>query len=306
LKTQSQDTEKILVRDRASGKVFVEKVLGDRLLRLAYRQPWRNLLGGILFSTGLPSRVIGAYCDSRWSRTKIAHTLRDLDISLEDYQVPETGYQSFNEFFTRHLKANARPFDPDPACLCAPADARYSFYPAIRDDTCIPVKGREFAIHALLGCPPEEAQEFRGGCVIVARLCPVDYHRYHFPAAGRVLKQWEISGRYESVNPVALALKLPIFTENKRTVSLLELDGFGKVAYLEVGAFGVSGIVQTHSGERFDKMSEKGLFKFGGSTVVLVLPPDAVKLAKDLVQNTRDGYETLVKAGETLGRTGAN
>ncbi len=302
---QSLQHGAIQLYDRASARLVTETVLGDRFLRLAYRQPWRRFCNLAMFGYPWPSRLLGWYCDSRLSRPKIDRTIRDLDIDMADFVQPDGGYRTFNEFFHRRLKAGARPFDPDPAVLCAPADARYFCYDRIDRNTCIPVKGSQFTISQLLGLPPEKTACFDNGCVMVARLCPVDYHRYHFPASGRLTRQWEIPGRYDSVNPVALALDIPVFAQNWRKVSLLELEGFGKAAYVEVGAFGVAGIVQTHKTPSFGKMDEKGYFKFGGSTIVLVLPEGTLRLDDDLVANTRADYETLVKAGQRIGTAGS-
>ncbi len=293
-------TQKILIYDRTTQQLVHERVLGDTLLRRSYQMPWRPFSRFLLFRFALFSRLMGWYCDSKFSRKNIHPTIRDLLIDMDEVEIPESGFTSFNDFFARRLKAEARPFNPDPAVLCAPADARYHVY-RLEDGTCLPVKGASFTAAEFLRCPPADAAGFRGGYAVVARLCPSDYHRFHFPAAGHVVDSYTIRGRYDSVNPVALSLKLPVFVENRRTVSLLDLESFGRTAFVEVGAFGVGAIVQTHRGREFRKMEEKGYFKFGGSTVVLLFGPDQIRLDEDLLEHSREGFETLVKAGMPLG-----
>jgi phosphatidylserine decarboxylase len=146
-----------------------------------------------------------------------------------------------------------------------------------------------------------QAESFTNGALAICRLCPADYHRYHYPADGGTLDSWDIDGRLHSVNPLALALNLPIFDQNRRTVNLLALARFGPAAFIEVGAFGVAGIVQTHRKNEFRRGEEKGYFRFGGSTIVLVFRPDTVAFADDLVAHSAEGTETLIRCGETIG-----
>jgi phosphatidylserine decarboxylase len=160
-----------------------------------------------------------------------------------------------------------------------------------------------FTLTALLG-PGHEAtaQSFTNGALAVCRLCPADYHRFHFPAAGRELSHWEVPGALHSVNPLALDLGLNVFAENRRQVSLLDLEQFGPAAFIEVGAFGVARIVQTHPHAPFTKMAEKGYFGFGGSSLVLVFRPGALTFDPDLVEQSRTGTEVRVLCGETIAR----
>ena len=116
------------------------------------------------------------------------------------------------------------------------------------------------------------------------------------------MDSWEIDGRLHSVNSMVLSLGIPVFDQNRRVVTLLDLERFGRVAFIEVGAFGVAGIVNTHEGPAFRKMDEKGLFKFGGSTLVLLFEPGRMVFDDDVLAHSDEGLETLVRVGETLGR----
>ncbi len=304
----TQISPNIHLIDRRTGSTVYETVLGDRLLRLACLPPVRGIARGLLFNSGLPTRLLGWYADSRWSRGKIAATIRDLAIDMADYETPAGGYASFNDFFTRRLKPGRRPFDPDPAVLVSPADCRLLVYERLSQATCFPVKGVSFTLEELLGSGPNaaaEAARLANGVLLVCRLCPADYHRFHYPAAGRTAATWTVPGAYESVNPFALAAGARPFSGNARRVSILDTAATGRTAFIEVGAFGVGRIVQTHPTEKFAKMDEKGFFAFGGSTLVLVFPQGTFQPDTDLCRNSAQGLETLIRAGEPLGRSTA-
>jgi phosphatidylserine decarboxylase len=137
----------------------------------------------------------------------------------------------------------------------------------------------------------------------VLRLCPSDYHRFHFPVGGKVGITKTISGLLHSVSPYALEQKIPVYCLNKRTICELESDSFGKVLIMEVGAMFVGSIVQTYrAGSTVKKGDEKGFFKFGGSTTLFFFEKNAMVFDVDLVKNTKDGFETYVKMGEGIGK----
>ncbi|MBN2452255.1 MAG: phosphatidylserine decarboxylase [Lentisphaeria bacterium] len=280
-----------------------EPVLGDRLLRWAYGGPQRRVLGWVLFRHLLVTRLLGWYADRRCSRGRIAGVIAGLGIDVTEFRDPPGSYRTFNEFFCRHLVAGVRPFDASPEVLCSPADARLLVYPELAGDACIPVKGSRFTVSRLLGPGHESAAAgFAGGSIGIWRLCPADYHRFHYPAAGREVERWQVPGAVHSVNPLVLRLGIDVFAGNLRHVTMLELERFGACACVEVGAFGVAGIVRTHAAGPFSRMAEKGYFRFGGSTLILAFPPGRVTFCADLCRRSAEGVETLVRCGETVGR----
>ena len=289
--------------DRAAGEVRRETVLGDKWLRLAYCSPIRGLLRWPLFGCAAFSRLMGWYLDRPMSRRKIAPTVRELGIDLDEAVVPEGGFPDFNSFFARALKPGARPLPEDASRLVSPADCRLTVYPTLDGGTVVPVKGVPYTVAELFGRErAEAAEEFAGGALMVCRLCPADYHRYHFPDDGRVGDYWTLRGKYHSVNPIALARGFRVFAENLRTVSLLTL-AHGRCAYLAVGAFGVASIHDFgRCGREFQRGETAGYFTFGGSTLILVFPKGVVEFDADLVEHSAQGVETLVKANEGLGR----
>jgi phosphatidylserine decarboxylase len=247
---------------------------------------------------------MGWYADRRLSRRRIPRVIEQLDIDITEFAEPPDSFATFNDFFIRRLKSGARPFDPDPDLLCSPADCRMLAFAGLDEMTTFPVKGLCFTIPSLVGLEKSApaVAALAGGPVVVCRLSPADYHRFHFPADGQLVENWQTGRTFDSVHPVALASGLPVFCRNIRHVWQLNLASFGPALFVEVGAFGVARIVQTHQGSTFSKMDEKGYFAFGGSTIVMLFAPGTLQLDDDLLRNTRENSETLIRAGETIGR----
>ena len=293
----------VLVYDRADESLVSEPILGDCWMRLAYSFPVRPVARRTLFRYSVFSRLMGLYADSRLSRRKIAKTIESLGIDASEFEKAPGDFCTFNDFFTRRLKPECRPYDAAPEALCAPADSRVACCRKLTPGTAFEIKGMRFDLRRLFGDPGESyVQMFEGGDAVVCRLSPADCHRYAFPVASRILKNWRLDGRLDSVNPVALRLGFPIFEENRREISILDGRRFGIVAYIEIGAFAVGGIVQTYGGIEVAKMQEKGYFEFGGSTIVLLFQEGKVQMDDDLIAHSNDGYETIVKMGERIGR----
>jgi len=295
----SKQLDVIEYYDRKTGALCRETVMGDAAIKWAYQAMSGKLFSHFLFGSSLLSRILGWYFDSSFSRKKIAKTISDLNIDASEFAKPQEAYCSFNDFFIRKLKDSARPFSTNKNCLLSPADGRLLVYNDIMSDTRVQVKGIEDSLHHLFA---RKIDDFNGGKVAVVRLCPADYHRYHFPCEGTVVEQVKVKGKYHSVNPIALGSKEKIFCLNKRSYTLIDTETFGRVAFMEVGAFGVAGIHQTFSGNHVERMQEKGYFNFGGSTIVLVFQKNTIEFEADLLENSLKGIETLVKVGETIAR----
>ena len=138
--------------------------------------------------------------------------------------------------------------------------------------------------------------------LFIARLCPVDYHRFHFPDDGHYLDLYRIPGRLHSVNPMALKAKGDILITNERHVSILQLKHFGKMAFIEVGATCVGRIVQLSPNDReFKRGDEKGMFLFGGSTVIGIGQPGAWELAPNILEHTNNRIESYLRLGHCIG-----
>lgn len=287
----------ILVVDRATGETFEEAVLGEKWIRWAYQNASARPVEKLLFRSALISRLMGAWFDSRFSRSKIRAVVDELSIDMNEAADPTDSFACFNDFFIRHLKPEVRPYSDAPGDIVSPADGRVLVFPELAEDVFVPVKGHPMSVRTML---PGIADRFIGGALAIVRLCPADYHRYHFPADGVITDARDLNGALHSVNPIALGAGPDVFGENKRSWTLIETDTIGSYCFVEVGAFGVGSIVNTRTSGAVRKMEEKGYFKFGGSTVVVVFEPGKVRFAEDLVANSAKGRETLVKLGQPL------
>ena len=127
-----------------------------------------------------------------------------------------------------------------------------------------------------------------------------DYHRYCYAFDGEKGENVRLPGRLHTVNPIANDF-FPIYKENAREYTILHTRAFGDVIAMEVGALLVGKIVNHHGQAPIRRGQEKGYFQFGGSTVVLLLKKDAALLDEDILENSRNGIETVVKFGERIG-----
>lgn len=287
-------------RDRRSGEILCETHAIEDQIRQLYHTPWGRLVLELVVSRKLASWYFGVKMGSPPSRDLIQPFIRQHHLDPGEFLDPVDNFTCFDDFFTRRLKPEARPFDPDPHVLASPADGKILVFPELKEGTRLPVKGALLPIERLLGMP---AEEFRGGAVLVIRLAPHDYHRYHFPDSGEAGPAREIHGCYHSVSPIALERVPDAFLRNKRTVTLFDSDHFGRIAYVEVGALTVGTIIQTYAAGRVERGQEKGYFRFGGSTLVLVFEPQRVTFDSDLVQDSHSGLEVQVLAGSGIGRS---
>jgi phosphatidylserine decarboxylase len=238
--------------------------------------------------------------DLSGSRKKIRAFIKKYDIDLDEIELPLNQYKNLNAFFSRKLKPDARPFIADPHPFCSPADGKVLAYPKLDAQTRLPVKGSHVDIIDLLSSR-ESAIPYRDGAALVIRLAPSDYHRYHFPVAGIATASAQISGRYYLVNPIALDVKPDLFAHNKREITHLETEHFGRIMIMEVAGWGVGRIVQTYQPGSVKRGQEKGYFQFGGSTLVLLFEPGRIIFDDDLIRDTQSGIEVQVHTGSQLG-----
>lgn len=297
---KEKSSKSILLRNRISGEIEKETVFGDKVLRFFYETLLGRGFWGLLFNTSFLSNLSGLYYDSSFSRKSIASLASTSGCNAGEAELPLEEYTSFNAFFTRKLKEGSRPFDPACEILSSPADGRIFVYENLQTNDPIPVKGAKKTLQELCcGILPENGKF----AVAVVRLAPVDYHRYHFPCAcEQESLPVVVRGKYHSVNPVALSKRPDLFVENTRQITLLTSPVFGQFYFLEVGAFGVGSIVQSSGAGKHEKLSEKGYFKFGGSTVILIFESEKIKWDTDLTESTVKGIESLVQCGMSIGR----
>ena len=261
---------------------------------LYHTVPGRCLLQ-LLIRPGI-SRAAGWFLDRAVSRHLVRPFIRATGLSLEDYE--KGPYPSFNGFFTRRVLPGRRPIGENPEELIAPCDGKLTAYP-ITEDAVFRIKHSDYSVEALLE-DTALAETFRGGTCLIFRLTPDDFHRYCFPDDGQVLASRFIPGVLHTVRPIAFE-RYPVYLRNSREYTFLETVHFGNVLQMEVGALFVGRIVNHPVTGPFIRGQEKGMFEFGGSTVILLLEPDKVLVDALFFENTRNGKETVVKMGTCLG-----
>lgn len=299
--------DSIYYKDRESGKVEKEKVYGAAALKLLYGNDWvSKILGPILLHTIVKypffSALYGKWQASPKSKKKIGPFLANFEMNASEFADDISQYNSFNDFFIRKLKPEARPIVPGDHTAMIPADGRYLFYPDISKVDGFVVKSEKFDLANLLD-DQELASQYAQGTMIMARLCPTDYHRYHFPCDCIPGSTKTINGWLYSVNPAALKKDIQIFTKNKRTLCKLNTLNFGPILFLEIGATNVGSIHETYQPHVFHKKGdEKGYFSFGASSLILLFEPNKILLDQDLLEATQEGLEIKCLMGQSMGK----
>ena len=287
--------------NRKQNKYEIEKVAGEKYLNWSYSSPSGKGLVELLLKKKLFSKLYGYYCDTKISSRKIKDFIKDFDIDMSLYTKTYDEYSSFNDFFIRSLNTSARTIDKNNNSLISPCDGKILAYDNINLNDLVQIKGFTYSLKELLQ-DNEVYNLYDGGTCLIFRLCPTDYHRFHFIDDGVCGDTTKIKGHYYSVNPIALKSVKKLFCQNKREWSVFHSDNFDDVIYVEVGATCVGSIIQSYSpNSKITKGSEKGYFKFGGSTVILFFKKDIVKIHDDLLTQTQLGFETSVLMGEKIG-----
>lgn len=295
-------TAPIYYFNRYSGRIECEEVYGERSLRWVYGNPLGALALHGVVKRGVFSRFYGWRMDRPASRKAIRPFVEKYRVDTTEFAEPIGSFRTFNEFFYRRLKPGARRIDPDLGTAVFPADGRHLVAVDSEHWPGILVKGGRLDLDDLVR-DPGMAERFRRGTLILSRLCPVDYHRFHFPVSGRVGAPRPISGPLFSVNPIALRRNLDIFIRNKRYVSKIDTEQWGSVLMVEVGATCVGAVEYTYTGgTQVTKGDEKGYFRFGGSSVITIFEPGRIAPAEDLLAHSSEFREVYARMGDTMGR----
>ena len=265
---------------------FLYKVLPGRLLLQLLIRPAN-------------SKFVGRVMDSGFSKLFIPRFVKSHNIDLSDYQDEE--YKSFNAFFVREVKAGMRPISLNPQDIIAPCDGKLTAY-KITEDSVFEIKNSVYDLKSMLK-DKKLADDFMDGTCLIFRLMPNDYHRYCFIDDGEVLSRKKIRGVLHTVRPIALK-KHRIYKKNAREYAVLNTENFGTIIQMEVGALFVGRIKNNPGIQKFKRGDEKGMFEFGGSTVVMLFKKEAVKVEGVIFENTDINVETIVKMGTVIGCKG--
>ncbi|HBV85192.1 phosphatidylserine decarboxylase [Desulfosporosinus sp.] len=287
--------------NRKTKSYEIERVAGEKVLNWTYSSPLGMSLLEAFIKKRMCSSLYGMYLDRKISTKKINPFITKFNIDMSIAEKRLQDFSSFNDFFYRKLKPNARTIASESHSLISFGDGKLFAYETIELEKLVQVKNFTYSLRDLIK-DDRVAEKYNKGTCLILRLCPTDYHRYHFIDSGTCEDTKKIKGAYYSVNPIALRKINRIFCENKREWSIFHSHHFGDVLYVEVGATCVGSIIQTYTPNRLvNRGDEKGYFKFGGSTVILFLEPDKVRIDEDIVEQTKLGYETSVFIGEKIG-----
>ena len=369
-KTIKKEQTLLPIIERKTGRLIREEEYGQKAIYFLYHHFIGRVLLKMLFARPYFSFLRGLYYNSFLSKKEIAPFVEKYGLSKE---LLKRNYQSFGAFFSRKEAVYLREAGQENTKEKGEAwkekiqgkrygkeqekgeEGQQPFYatasgkalaykidqegkiifPGNESDgksnpLPLEIKGNFYSIEKILKAPCPAF--LKGGTLLVFRLSLPDYHRYIFPARGKLLRTKKIKGRLDSVRKEAAHFKA--FSENKREISLLELNGMGKILHVEVGAMLV-GHIHNHVGCKpsFDKVvechkekgiecckekgniqfggknplsycftagEEKGYFSLGGSTIVELLS-EKIVIDEDLFENTRKGLETKLEIGERIG-----
>ena len=276
------------------------------------------ILSQYLLPHHLLSRLIGcaAECRAGWFKNRlIGWFAKQYKVNMSEAQVEDlTAFAHFNDFFTRALKAGARPRDSTPGAILCPADGAVSQLGKIEQGRVFQAKGHSYSVIELLGGDTERAAAFMGGDFATIYLSPKDYHRVHMPLAGTLKEMVYVPGRLFAVNQTTAENVPELFARNERVVCLFDTER-GPMAVVLVGAMIVASIETVWAGlvtppkrslktVRYDeaarapisleKGAELGRFKLG-STAIVLFGPEQVQWANELAANS------AVQMGQQLG-----
>lgn len=297
----------ILVQDRMTGIILEEKMsvyvrLGIRLLYKGLDKARSKRVRIILRNMSIKQ---GKKFDSPLLKSDIASFIKFHKLNLEEclLQDPDQ-YPTFNEFFYRKLKPGARLIEGETndKIITSPADCRCVVFDSIDEATKLWIKGTGFTVQKLIH--DDQQIHIPSYSLGIFRLAPQDYHRFHSPVDGVIESIKNIEGEYYTVNPMAIRSQLDVFGENVRSIVTIRTSNFERIYMIAVGAMMVGSTVFTvEVGSKLTKGQEVGYFKFGGSTILLLIESSKFKFDSDLIKNSNAGLETLLQVGQSIGHS---
>ena len=279
------------VKDRLGNEWYIKE---SNVVRFFYGTIIGRLIVRI-FSIPLFSKLMGLFLDSKLSKFKIKSFIKKNNIDMSLYK--EKDYKSFNDFFTREIKNIDYSKNKDD--FISPCSSKLSVYD-INEEGLYRIKNSYYRIKDLVN-NNFIYKEFIGGKLLIFRLEATDYHRYIYIDKGSKEKNVFVPGILNTVRPIVLK-HFNIYKQNSREYTIMHTDNFDDVIQIEVGAIMVGKINNKHEEYTFKKGEEKGMFEFGGSTIVLMIKKDIVDLDSDILKNSSDGFETKVSVGESIGK----
>jgi phosphatidylserine decarboxylase len=290
--------KKLKIYDRSSKNYFFEDIYGENFLNFLYK---KNIFSAfflnIISRFSFFSFIYGVFNKLKISKYKIKPFIQRFNINTKDFEKKVKNFKSFNDFFIRKLKKDARQIDLNENVLTFPCDGKFLAFEKLDEINNFYIKGKRFDLLSFLK-DKNLADKYKDGSMLLCRLAPLDYHRFHFPIDCIPSESKLINGYYFSVNPIALMQNLAILSENKRTLTTLKTKNFKEILYVEIAATNVSSIKQSYfPNKEYKKAEEKGYFELG-SSIVLLFKKDQIKFDEDLIENTKNNIETKAFFGD--------
>lgn len=282
-----------VIKDR-NGEIVVTNEKQNILLKKLYGTVCGRVILKALTAPAV-SKAAGAFMDSRLSVPLIKRFIKSSGIDTSQYVMKK--FRSYNEFFTRRVKRGMRPVDRMPSHFISPCDSKLTVY-KIGKSSVFRIKGSRYRVSDLIQ-NDFLAKRYEGGYCMIFRLEVDDYHRYCYIDSGTKTENTFINGELHTVNPIALE-HYNIYKRNCREYTVLHTENFGDVVQVEVGAMMVGRIVNRHGAAEVVRGEEKGKFEFGGSTIVLLVQEDMIRIDDDILRNSTENIETVVKYGEKV------
>lgn len=279
---QRNSKENIITESSKTLNFLYGNFLGRCILKIATRK--------------FVSNLIGAYMNSSLSKHRIEKFVDKNNINKFEYEMKK--YKSYNDFFTRKVIETKRPINARSSILISPCDSKLTVYD-INEDLTLKIKDAYYSIDSLV--EKRILEDYIGGYALVFRLTTDNYHRYCYVDSGSKGINYHIDGIFHTVQPISLK-KYNFYKTNTREYTILNTNNFGKVIQVEVGALGVGRIVNNHEVHTYKKGEEKGYFEFGGSTIVLLIKKNTIIVDEDILENSKEGVETIVKYGEGIAK----
>jgi len=280
---ETYKTAAISETENGTIKFFYKTIPGRLILQLLIRTTISKIAGFVLRS---PASCV--FIDKFITKN---------NIDMEQFRKVE--YRSFDEFFVREIKKEQRPFPENENDLASPCDSKLTAY-RITADQVFNIKHSVYSISDLLH-DPKLAAEYTEGVCLIFRLTPDDYHRYCFIDDGEIINQKQIKGVLHTVQPIACQ-QSSVFCRNSREYTVIRSKNFDKIVQMEVGALFVGRITNHSKNRTIKRAEEKGMFQFGGSTIIMLFKKDTVEIDEKIYENTNQNKETIVKMGNKIGK----
>lgn len=284
---------KYISRERNSEENIITE--SSKTLNFLYDKTLGRIILKVLITKQI-SNIVKIYMNSSLSKHRIKSFVVKNDINIYEYD--DRKYKSYNDFFTRKVLSDKRPINSSSQILISPCDSKLLAY-TINDDLTLKIKDSYYSIDTLID--RKIMNDYKDGYALVFRLSTDNYHRYCYIDSGSQEENHKIKGVLHTVQPISLN-NYNFFKTNSREWTILNTNNFGKVIECEIGALCIGRIKNEHEFYTFKKGEEKGYFEFGGSTIVLLFKKNTIILDEDILNNSKENIETIVKYGQRIGK----